>query len=460
LNILKLKISALILLIAGIAILQSCNELPEGNITNSSPETYLSLFPDSIISPHVTRIKITWWGDDPDGLIVGYRFSFDSTNWTTTTLNDSTFQLVIVGNDSTFRFWVAAIDDKGNIDPTPATNLYPVFNSPPSVAFNAGTGIPDTSFTVAIFAWTGTDPDGDGSIRNYYWALNDTSTWNELSGTTNTLTLRETNGIVPNSNNKLYLKAKDIAGTYSPVVTMPDSTDTWYVRAPVGRVLLIDDYPASILDNSLAAAFFRAALDTPSFGGYSELDIKTSNGANLPTIRAMFTETMKLFPCVVWYANRGNSTADNANFDLAQQTIPFYLVAGGKVLFSTGFPNNIDQQGSIINFAPVDSVTAYFSNITFQTEILVFDNNYPVLEAGSPAPDFVRGLRVRNGTPIIYKAPYNPPYDTAQLVTCIKDAAVNTKVVLLSMPLNRMNGNGNAVYFLRRVLGVDFGIHN
>ena len=39
---------------------------------------------------------------------------------------------------------------------------------------------------------------------------------------------------------------------------------------------------------------------------------------------------------------------DNANFDLAQQSLPFYLAAGGKVLFSTGFPDNIDAQGNII----------------------------------------------------------------------------------------------------------------
>lgn len=448
------------IVLSGMVFLQSCTELPQGTVTNSPPQTYLSLFPDSIISPHVTRIKIAWWGDDPDGLLSGFRFSFDSTNWTTTTLNDSTFQLVIVGNDSTFRFWVAAIDDKGNIDPTPATNLYPVFNSAPSVSFNSGTSIPDTSFTVAVFAWTGTDPDGDNTISKYFWALNDTSSWNEVSATTSSLTLRQSNGIVPNSNNKLYLKVRDIAGIYSPVVTMPDTGKTWYVREPRGRVLLIDDYPSSILDNQQAAEFYQGALDSPAVGNYSKLDIKTSAGANLPKIVSMFTETLKLFPCIVWYAYRGNSTTDNANFDLAQQTLPFYLVAGGKIFFSTGFPNNIDQQGSIVNFAPVDSVTNFFANVTFQTQVIVVDNNYPVLEAASPSPDNVRGIKYRNGTPVIYNVPFNPPYDTTKLTVCIKDAVVNPKVFFLSVPLNRMNGNGNAVFFIRKVLGSDFGIYN
>ena len=452
------NIKYLIFIITSAVIINGCTEIPEGIEINSYPETYLSLFPDSIISPHVTRLKITWWGDDPDGLIAGYRFSFDSTNWTYTSANDSTFQLVIVGNDSTFRFWVAAVDDKGNIDPTPATNLYPVFNSPPSVRFNTGTAIPDTSFTVGIFAWTGTDPDGDGSISKYYWALNDSGSWNEVSATVSTLTLRQTNGIVPNQNNRLYLKAKDIAGIFSPVVTMPDTGKTWYVREPRGRILLIDDYPASILDNSAAALFYQGALD--SFGVYSKLDIKTSSGANLPKITAMFTETLKLFQCVVWYANRGLLTGDNANFDLAQQTLPFYIASGGKVFFSTGFPNNIEQQGSIINFAPVDSVTNYQANVSFQTECIVVNGIYPLLEAGSPAPDAIRGLRIRTGASLIYKMPFNPPYDTAKIIVCIKDTPVNPKVVFMSMPLNRMNGNGSAVFFLRKIIGTDFGIIN
>ncbi|MGH2574397.1 MAG: hypothetical protein ACRDFC_01715, partial [Ignavibacteria bacterium] len=320
--------------------MESCTELPQGVVTNQLPQTFLSLFPDSTISPQKTRLKISWWGDDPDGLVTGFRFSFDSTNWTFTTKNDSTFQLAITGNDSTFRFWVAAVDDRGGIDPTPATNRYPVINSPPNVNFNTGTEIPDTSFTVASFAWTGTDPDGDNTIRYYHWALNDTSqpsNWHRIPGTVNLITLRQDSGILINSNNVFYLKAEDIAGAFSPTRRMPDSSRTWYVREPVGNILVLDDYPSSILDNGQAAIFYQNSLSTHL---HSKLDIKVANGANIPRIKnPMFTETLKLFQCVIWYAGRGNAANDNANFDLAQQTIPFYTAAGGKIFFTTGFPN-------------------------------------------------------------------------------------------------------------------------
>jgi hypothetical protein len=442
---------------------EGCSELPEGMVNKSFPETYLSLFPDSIISPQKTRIKISWWGDDPDGLVQGFRFSFDSLNWTFTSANDSTFLLVIVGNDSTFRFWVSAVDNEGNIDPTPATNLYPVYNSPPDVRFNTGTEIPDTSFPVASFAWTGTDPDGDNTIRYYHWALNDTTNWRRIPGNVNLITLRQDSGIVPNSNNVFYIKAEDIAGKFSPVRRMPDGTRTWFVRPKVGNILLINDYYRTApTDVNQALNFYRNALDSAFLNSYSYLDIKVVNGANIPKIvNPMFTETLKLFQCIIWFANRGNAASDNPNFELAQQTLPFYFAAGGKIFFSCGFPNTVDAQGSIINFAPIDSVTAFqLTSVPLQTQSIVTDLLYPVLESGSPGPDRVRGIIFRAGGYPIYKLPFNPPYDTAKITICIKDAPVSPKVVFMSVPLNRMNYNGNATTFLRRVIGVDFGITN
>src|ERR1044072_3118782 len=69
-------------IICGFVFLQSCTDVPTGNVTNQPPDTHLSLVPDSTISPQKTRLTITWWGDDPDGFVAGYRISFDSLNWT------------------------------------------------------------------------------------------------------------------------------------------------------------------------------------------------------------------------------------------------------------------------------------------------------------------------------------------------------------------------------------------
>jgi len=429
---------------------------------NQPPNTFLSLFPDSTISPQKTRLKITWWGDDPDGLVQGFRISFDSTNWTFTTKNDSTFQLQINGQDSTFRFWVAAVDDIGNIDPTPATNLYPVVNSPPSVAFNPGTEIPDTSFPVATFAWTGTDPDGNSTIKYYYYALNDTTTWRRINANLNTITLRQDSGIVPNSNNRLYLKAEDIAGIYSPVVKMPDTNRTWYVRAKVGNILLINDYfRAAPTDVGQAVQFYNLALDTLTYGVHSNLDIKVNNGGNIPKIKnPMFVETLKLFQCVIWFGNRSNSANDNTNFSLATETLPYYIASGGKLFFSTGFPTFLQQNYNYLEFAPVDSVTnATVGNPPVTTSTIVVNTNYPELQVGPSSPDAVRGIYPRATANVIYKLPFNVTYDTSKVNICIKDNLTSPKVFVMSVPLNRMNEIGTAIHFLRKVLALDFGIN-
>jgi hypothetical protein len=445
---------------AAVSIMYSgCTEVPESVISNLEPETHLSLTPDSIISPQKTRIKISWWGDDPDGLVKGYRISFDSLNWSFTSNNDSTFLFVIIGNDSTFRIWVAAVDNEDAIDKTPATNLIPVYNSPPEVTFNPGTEIPDTSFIVATFSWSGTDPDGNNTIKYYYWSLNDTTTWERINGNINIITLRQTHGIIPNANNILYLKAEDVAGTQSNIKRMPDTNKTWYVRQPVGRFLIIDDYAATILDNRIAEDFYRNSLTGKL---YSSLDIKVSGGANIPKIQnPMFIETMKLFEAVIWYAGRGNGLNDNANFDLAQQTLPYYTAAGGKLFFTTGFPNSIDAQGNIANFAPIDSATQFqVVTMTSQIPVIVVNQNYDTLTTGSPAPDRVRGVYPRLGANIIYKMPFQttyPPYENINV--CVKDAANNPKVIFMSVPLHRMNGSQNADDFLRQILEVDFGIN-
>ncbi len=432
----------------------SCNDVPTGVSTNQPPNTFLSLFPDSTISPQKTKIKITWWGDDPDGLVKGFYISFDSTNWTYTTNNDSTFLLAINGSDSTFRLWVSAVDDKGLTDPTPATNKYPVYNSSPSVSFDIETELPDTSFTVATFIWTGTDPDGDNTIKYYYWALNDTNTWNTVNGSTKTLTIRQINGLLLNSNNKFYLKAQDIAGTFSKTITMPDTSKTWFVRKPEGNFLLIDDYPASILDNTQAAQFYQSAFDTV----YSILDIKIGNKANVPKVNTMFIETLNLFKCVVWYGGKALAVSDNTNFDLAQETLPYYMASGGKVFFTTSFPTTLDGSIHVEDFAPVDSVSAFSAaNLNFMSTIVI-DNFYPVLTAGSPSPDGVRGMYPKPGGHIIYRAPVTPTYSNDSIIVCVKNTVSNPNIVFMTMQLHRMNSTGTAIDFFRKIINTDFGL--
>ena len=72
--------------------------------------------------------------------------------------------------------------------------------------------------------------------------------------------------------------------------------------------------------------------------------------------------------------------------------------------------------------------------------------------------DRVRGIYPALGSHVIYKLPYNPPYDTSKITICVKDFTNNPKIVFMSVPLHRMNETMTASEFLRRVIYTDFNI--
>jgi hypothetical protein len=233
--------------------LVSCYDNPTDVIKgNQPPVTRLFLNSDSgqTISQQQSSLSLHWWGDDSDGLVVGYYLTWDDTNWHFTTRNDSTISFKIEGTDTIYVFKVAAVDDAGNgkydnvlirnginlgsepftdinnngiydagepfidigdMDPNPASIRLPLKNSAPVVRFltdrnNAVINIAETTFTVASFGWTATDLDGDNTISGIYVALNDTSDKVILPGNTRFITIKATppfNGDVVDA--ELYL---------------------------------------------------------------------------------------------------------------------------------------------------------------------------------------------------------------------------------------------------------------
>ncbi|MGH2574169.1 MAG: hypothetical protein ACRDFC_00560, partial [Ignavibacteria bacterium] len=118
-------------------------------------------------------------------------------------------------------------------------------------------------------------------------------------------------------------------------------------------------------------------------------------------------------------------------------------------------------QGNIVDFAPVDSVTFYqVTTMTSQVPTIVINQNYDTLFSGSPSPDRVRGVYPRLGSNVIYKLPFQvnyPPFDT--ITVCVKDFTANPRVIIMSVPLHRMDFDNNADEFLRYVVEVDFGVN-
>jgi hypothetical protein len=456
--------SALIFLIIGFVFISSCTDPATGPNGHIPPQTFLSVFsmPGDTLAPGKTVKKISWWGDSPNGYVVGFRISFDSLNWGYTTQNDSTFTFSLAGQDSTFKMWVASVDDKNYIDPTPASNKYPVVNSPPSMIFDPALTLPDTIFPIATLKWIGSDPDGDNTIIKYWYSINDTLNFKPLPGNINIMTLTRDSGLVT-GNKCIYMKAQDNALAFSPIVRMPQADSVYfYVKPVTSKILIIKDVPTNGTELNDLNNYLTQTMDTVHF---DVLDIKSNSGKLIPKIiNPMFIETLKLFKIVMWIANRngGANPSDDPNLNLAQNSLPYYINAGGKVLWSSGTPNVTFVQGSLFNFAPMDSVkTTCFIQFYVPGDTIFSQNtSYPNLYVNSMIAH-TNSLYLNSS--VVQSVYQIPPYTSRP--NCIdimyvgfKSPRNNPNLFFLFMPIYYLNGDVNASKtFMRQVLLNEFG---
>lgn len=286
----RIRLLSLILLSI---LLASCDAGLDGQLNeNQPPKTFLTVSDINLPEGErlVSQVSISWWGDDPDGFIVGYELivleeslvpvdpegnllcelpdDFEP-NWTFTTRTDSTFIMPIEeGNpDADVAFLVRAVDNDNTVDPDPPCLIFPVRNSPPDVNFRPFETPPDTTYRIASFGWLASDPDGDANLNRLEVALNDTTNgWHTLDVSVNFLTMRIDDTIEPptadvftgravnntdivfnsinlDDMNTFYIRAVDNAGAISPVREYE-----WYVKKQRSRVLYIDDFPGSAGD--------------------------------------------------------------------------------------------------------------------------------------------------------------------------------------------------------------------
>jgi hypothetical protein len=216
---------------------------------NQPPDTFISFFTENELNATISRQTISWWGDDPDGIVVGYIYTFKESpenveiwsidsphpDWTFTTKTTETFNLKLSGADTVYTLLVKAIDDNHATDPTPAVQRFPIINSNPQIEFPVGTDVPETTFTVASFTWTASDLDGDDTIAKFQYILDDTTdddNWIELDAATQSITLTFADGL-SGGEHIFYLRALDIAGASSKIIRMPRTEDDmWFVKEP------------------------------------------------------------------------------------------------------------------------------------------------------------------------------------------------------------------------------------
>ena len=314
------------------------DDLPPAQTSNLAPQTHLYLnFPveeriqdvkiwdqdlgDSVVvsdtswvfgdyrpDTSTSRQILYWWGEDPDGDVVGYqhRWNFQD-DWDSTGAEGDTFYLPLQVVYDEFTFQVRAVDEQGAVDPTPATLILPVANAAPELefAFNSNpTAGADAdkefiTFPTRTFSWIASDLDGQETINFIRYALDDTNQWNYLDGGVSSVTLQD----IPPGLHTFFAQAIDTAGALSELISFPDSTDDytpngWRVIEPVGQVLLVDDYAQ---DAGAAAAFYNALIDSIwGPGNYTIFETGEDEKA-FPTALTDQLAMFNYFEMVFWY---------------------------------------------------------------------------------------------------------------------------------------------------------------
>ncbi len=504
-----LLVFSAILVFFAISCKDSITDNPYGN---KAPTTKVFLDSAYAVSKQKSKIDIHWIGDDPDGLVIGYYFSWDNVSWTFTAKNDSVFALRIGANDSSYVFRVSAVDNHGNgvydadvyqngihygpepytdvnnnkkydagepftdiglIDPRPASISLPITNTAPTIAWFAHTTVPDSSLPVMSFRWVVDDLDDESTVDSIRIALNDTTNYVSIPGTIRSVTIfgydfssnspklkifTEGNannvlsvqipGVKLNDNNIFYAQAVDIASAKSPWIASTSISKSGKWYVKKPQGKILLIDDYVSSDDAAATNFYSSALGSIN-ASFDVYNIRTND--TIPYMNANFLQTLKLYNCVLWYTDY-----TSPSLDLAQATVNQYLNAHGKIAFSMQFPintNDADLLGQLVDFLPILKDTSYKkTSISKNTKVASNDASYPDLTVSAQAIYRVRSFNIQPvGATSVYTFP------NKELAGSIGFKNSDNSLFFIGLPLHSMNGSNTVPALLTQVFK-DFNI--
>ncbi|MBI9069984.1 MAG: hypothetical protein JEY94_00200 [Melioribacteraceae bacterium] len=504
----KKRFTYLLTLLAIVSFISCDESVSDVKIPNQAPETSLFLYTDTGISQQPSKIEVNWWGDDPDGIVVGFYYKWNGNEWKFTTENKIAFALQIGASDTLYGFKVASADNDGNgkydteivqngisfgsepfadgnnngvfdegedfidiglVDPTPAEQDFPIKNSRPTIEWNQLTSLPLKSFPVMTFGWNADDLDGIESIQKINVALNDSANIISLDGATRNITIRiadlsssstdmdilvngnvidqKLSGLKLDADNRIYVQVEDISGAKSKFITLPDEDRNWFVIKPKGKLLVLDDNTKA--DNS--AEFYATNLNLLDNGNLNgNYDVWDLNEEEIPYRSITFIETIKLFGGLLWYSDT------QPDIELASSSLKKYTDDGGKVLFTSVLPHPVDLR-QLQDFLPIDDVSSPIKVLGTNKVLSVSSDfsDYPeLLTTGS-------SIKVKTFYPqsAAAKAVYTIPDDITDESDVISFKSNDGKVFFFGLPLHECDGNeGNVKVLLEKILIEDFGL--
>lgn len=485
-------------------IFQACKTDITGElIPNQAPETHT--IADTIIQTggqrFNTKVNIKWWGDDPDGFIVGYEYSFDTiinehTDWQFTQSSDTIFSFTIPSGSDTldFAFNIRAIDNEGKIDPTPARLWYPIKNTKPTIDFvyvaanqpALKGGNQAITFPVLRFNWEIFDADGMDNLKGIELYLNDTSQQaleiesfftgvtlvaDDLTasisdcsvflGALNTALNEKLPGLLLNDTNIFYIRAVDLSDAKSPF----KASNKVFVRKLSSKTLLVNAFNSGIsnLDN-----FYENELQSIGITDFDKLQLLTKQNENFTQLAPDFKTQAKIFALfdnIIWYA-------DDLDFTIvfAQNTLTDFINQGGNILLSSRLSGQSAIRSNFYDFTPIDSLfqppASHSFLFTDTSSVYPIEMGFPVLKH-TEFLSVVRPIKFVDGTKPLMRANVllrkpNFQIELFQGISTIAGIRTNPvtsgKFALIGLQLHKLNGDNNVSIFLEKVLKDEFGL--
>lgn len=438
-----------------------------------------------------SQIAVSWWGDDPDGYVVGYEYTYNndtlSTDWKYTLKTDSTFVLPLVfGKDtSDVVFRIRAVDNLEKRDPIGASVIFPIRNSKPTIKFIKAETPPDTSYSIFSFGWNAFDLDGKSNINKIEVAINSTTDWINLGNVEEFITLdlqdqsqntsaadvyfgknfrnagQAFSGFNVNALNKFFIRVTDNAGAVSKLDTVK-----WYIKRQNSRILVLNDYSA---ENSNTILKFH--LDQLDSVGLSNVDvINISDGtasafSRVPRSTALprVTDPTLTRMLAKWDFIYLISSDYERNLYYMSEMSSRFFDKGGKMFINIQ-AKNLDNSDPVFTFLPNSGVTPLPSgenatNFRISSGTLTNSPTNPSLPAFklvstrsaippiAPSAGAVSLLTINFSYQVLGFPPPAPRDFTGNESICLINAEGNK--IHLSLNLQDLNGNANVDKLIR-----------
>ncbi len=472
--------------------------------SNKAPRTFLTC--DTINRSGSSRlssqVRLQWWGDDADGYIASYKFSFDGISWVSTSKQDSIFNLQIPPGKDTFdfRFIIKAVDNMGLEDPIGASLGVPVKNSAPTIDFITSSGSagattrnPVKTFPVLKYYWQTNDPDGATDVDHIELYLNDTnntpvnvsanfneitivakdpkqntSDCNVLQGSIQTISANVLKGLVLDAPNILYIRSVDKVGAKS----LYKASQNIFVKKVHGQVLLVNGMLSSS-GKITAQQFYQDALKNMNILYYDTLlsnDIQNNNYTELAPDNQTQALIFGLFPHIIWFTDDANTS-----LNFAKKTLPTFFTNNGTIFMSVAFNSSFDTTANFLDFTPARQLVYMPQGQTYRlnntSNVDPVGSGWPNL-ASNAAPFVCRPLyKADNNQNYNYDYIYNALINVSGSVNKAWQQADSTNVmakrtkvsnnktdfIITSVPLEKINGNNNIQQFLDKALKGELG---